>query len=520
MSGTAVTRRVGLGLSAVSGLLYFLAFPGVDLWAVGFVALAPLIIALEGQSLRRATLFGWVAGLFMTVPGFYWLLEMLETFSGFPWPLCVLFLLLLCGYQAGRIAVFGALHARLRQQGLPLWGAASLGFVASELAYPLLFPWSFGAVVHSLTALTQIAELGGPIAVGLTVLAVNLLVVELVLARRGSRPVNVRMALACAAVPLLSATYGALRIRSLDATLASAPKATVGLVQANMSLFGSREEVAEGLRRHLDLTRSLRAQGPLDLVVWSETSALEPIFETDLERVIPRILGRALDVPALFGGVMVRPVNDERRYVMFNSALLTNERGRVVGRYDKHYRLPFGEFLPFGDWFPILYRWSPNSGRFAEGTRLEPLRVGNHEIATFICYEDVLPSFVRSIVRSGSPDLLANLTNDGWFGDTTEPWIHLSLAKFRAIEQRRYLVRSTNSGVSAIVDPLGRVVVRTRPFESVATRGEIAWLRTNTGYNVWGDAPLWVIAALGVGLALVPGGARRFRRRHHESNAS
>jgi apolipoprotein N-acyltransferase len=199
---------------------------------------------------------------------------------------------------------------------------------------------------------------------------------------------------------------------------------------------------------------------------------------------------------------MVRPVGDEQRY--FNSALLTDARGRVVGRYDKHFLLPFGEFLPFGDWFPILYRWSPNSSRFEQGTRLEPLRIGSHEIATFICYEDVIPGFVRSIVRSGTPDLLANLTNDAWFGDTSEPWIHLALAKSRAIEQRRYLVRSTNSGVSAIIDPLGRVVVQTRPFEAVALRGEIAWLRPKTPYNVWGDAPLWVLAAFGLVLAFRP----------------
>lgn len=504
MSHLPVSRRAGLGLGALSGLLYFLAFPGVDCWPLGFVAWLPLLVALEGQTVRQSALFGWVAGLAMTVPGFYWLLEMLATFSGFPKPVCVLFLLLLCGYQAGRIALFGALATQLRRRALPLWAAASFAFIASELAYPLLFPWSFAAVAHELTPLTQVAELGGVVAVGLTLLAVNLALAELLLARLAGRSTNRLVLGGCAAVPALAAVYGTLRITSLDQELQHAPKAQVGLIQADMSLFGKREDMTEGLRRHLELTDKLVTEGPLDLVVWSETSVMDPLAESDAARVIPMILGPHLPVAVLLGAVMTRAVNDERRFVLFNSALLTAPGGRVVGRYDKHYRLPFGEFLPFGDWFPILYRWSPNSGRFAAGTSLEPLRVGEHEIGTFVCYEDVLAPFVRSIVRAGNPDLLANLTNDAWFGETTEPWIHLALAKFRAIEHRRYLVRGTNSGVSAIVDPLGRVVAQAPPFQAAATRGQIVWRRGDTAYTLLGDAPLWAVALLGVALAIRP----------------
>jgi len=100
---------------------------------------------------------------------------------------------------------------------------------------------------------------------------------------------------------------------------------------------------------------------------------------------------------------------------------------------------------------------------------------------------------VNSIVRNGDPDLLVNLTNDAWFGDTTEPWIHLALAKLRAVEHRRYFVRSTNSGVSAIIDPVGRVVRHSGSYRQEAIRAEIAWLNGRTVYRVLGDAPWWIL---------------------------
>jgi apolipoprotein N-acyltransferase len=496
--------RPALALAAASGFLYFLAFPGVELWPLGFVALVPLIVALDGQTPRRAFTLGWVAGLTMTTFGFYWLLEMLQTFSGFPTPICAIFLVLLCAYQGGRIGLLGFLFARGQARGHASPLVFVLGFVASETIFPLIFPWSYAAVVHQVPALIQTAELGGPLAVALPLVAANLGLAEIWLARRARRTANKRLLLGLLFAPLASALYGALRIPAVDARTAQAPSAHVGIVQANMSLFGKRQHINEGLRRHLEGTRKVLSEGPTDLVVWSETSVMAPVWENELQTTIPRVVGRYLHAPALFGSVLARPVDDARKRVFFNSALLTDAAGKVVGRYDKHFRLPFGEFLPFGDLFPIFYEWSPNSGHFAEGTSLVPLRVGDHEVAAFICYEDVIPGFVRSIVNSGEPDLLANLTNDAWFGDTTEPWIHLALAQLRAVEHRRFFVRSTNSGVSAVVDPVGRVVAHTQTFEEAALRVPIAWLRGKTPYGVLGDGPWWLLSLVSLGLAWLP----------------
>ena len=116
--------------------------------------------------------------------------------------------------------------------------------------------------------------------------------------------------------------------------------------------------------------------------------------------------------------------------------------------------------------------------------------MGSPPLAATICYEAIFPGAV--LPDGPRPELILNVTNDAWFGDSTEPWIHLALSKFRAIEQRRFLVRSTNSGVSAIVDPVGRIVTHTGTFREEATRGEIAYLKGGTPYRLWGDVPWWL----------------------------
>jgi len=502
--------RLAYPLAFFSGLLYWVAFPGIDVWPVAFVALVPLFVAMARQNPKHGFWIGWTAGFGMTTAGFYWLSYTLQVFSGFPLPLCWLFQAILCGYQAGRIGLFGWLASRGERRG---WGRGltlALAFAASELVFPLLFPWFYGATVHQVPALIQVAELGGPIAVSLVLLAFNYALAELVLARLEQRAPNKRTLLV-GAVPVVAVIYGLIRIPMVDARAAAADKVEVGLVQANMSLMGKRLDKREGLDRHLRLTQALRAQAKLDLVVWSETSVMSAVLEEDANRAMRQQFTRTLGVPALFGSVLARPVDDAREFALFNSALLTDRKGTVVGRFDKQYLLAFGEYLPFGETFPKLYEWSPHTGHFQAGTSFKPLSLGDHQIAVVICYEDVLPAFVNREMREGDPELLANLTNDAWFGDSTEPWIHLALAKFRAVEQRKFFVRSTNSGVSAFIDPVGRVISHTNTFEEASQHATLRWLKGKTLYTLWGDGPWWLATLASVVFA--------FRRRAGSSDA-
>ncbi|EYF02456.1 apolipoprotein N-acyltransferase [Chondromyces apiculatus] len=519
LSSRPLPARPAYALAALSGLLYFLGFPGVDLWPLAFIGLAPLIVALRGQTPRRAAGLGWMAGFIMTMTGFYWLLNMLKVFSGFPTALCFVFMILLCAYQGGRIALCGYLYGRAETRGWPPAPVFALAFVASELVYPLLFPWYFGASVHNAPVFLQVADLGGPYLIGLVLVAANLAVAEIAKAwldlrqerlapaaasealppedrdARGLKAALRRrpVLLAGVAIPALAALYGLYRMRAVDSAAAVAEPIKVGIVQPNLALFDRKN----ALRIHQQRTQELKSQGA-QLVVWSEASIPRMFPEKGHELAVQRDITRRLGVPAIIGTLLHRPgpTRTDPGF-SYNTALMADEEGKIVGRFDKHYLLAFGEYLPLGDTFPKLYELSPNSGHFNRGTSLDPLVWKDHKITAMICYEDILPDFVNKLVAQGDPDLFVNLTNDAWFGDSTEPWIHLALAKLRSVEHHRYLVRATNSGVSAIIDPVGRVVTHGGTFREETVFGEARFMRSRSLYNVIRDVP-WYLATLAI----------------------
>lgn len=489
----ALAARPAYALALLSGFLYFLAFPGIDVWPLSFVALCPLIVALRGQTAKRALGLGWLAGFTMTMFGFYWLLPMLKVFSGFPTVLCVLFMAILCAYQAGRIALCGWLYGRADRRGWSPALAFALAFVASELAFPLLFPWYYAATVHNAPVFLQLADLGGPYLVGLVLVAVNLALAELffVYLRKEARPQSRRVLAAGAGAFVFSLLYGAIRIHQVDAAAAVAKPVKIGIVQGNQPLFGRHHALQSAQAR----TKELKERGA-ELVVWSEGGSGTAHRESPHEEEARRAVTARLGVPTIIGTLLVRPEPGHPQPTLFNTALLATDNGAIVGRYDKQYLLAFGEYLPFGEMFPVLYSLSPNSSRFSSGTSLEPLVWGDHRISALICYEDILPSFVNKAVNHADPDLLVNLTNDTWFGDSTEPFIHFALAKLRAVEHRRYLVRATNTGLSGIIDPIGRTILHGRNFEEEALLGEARFMHATTGYEILGDYPWYLVALL------------------------
>jgi apolipoprotein N-acyltransferase len=484
----------------LSGLLYFLAFGGMDVWPLAFIAWVPLVVAMHRQSPRRAALLGWLAGITMNVTGFFWLQKFLQTFSGFPAAICFLFVLVVCAYQGARVALLGWLYGRASVRGWPpalVFGGA---FVTSELVFPLLFPWYYAATVHQVPALTQVAEIGGPILVGLVLVAANLALAELLVSRAERRVPGAAIVATGPAVVAIACLYGAWRIHAVDAATRAAPQATVGIVQADMGLMEKRTQFDEGLRRHLQLSHELEQGEKVDLIVWSETSAMRAVHDETYRQELRAGVGQRIGAPAIFGSVIFRRVSDQREYVLYNAAVSSDESGTIRSRYDKQYLLTFGEYLPFGETFPVLYSWSPNSGHFTPGTSFDPLVVEvqgrAHAVTPLICYEDILPRFTNDAVRHADPELLVNITNDAWFGDTSEPWEHLALAQLRAVEHRRYLVRGTNSGVSAVVDPVGRVVAHTGTFRQETISASIRWLRARTVYEKLGDWP-WLLVSVG-----------------------
>jgi apolipoprotein N-acyltransferase len=498
------------GLALIAGVLAPLGFAGFGVWPLAFVAYVPLLAALDDvrpRGVKSILVVSLVFGFPAMAGGYYWLLPMLEDFSGFGRVACLLLTAVLILYTAGLFVLFGWLWTRCRDRGYGAVAAAVAVMLSVEKLYPLLFPYHYGGSLHMLPVLLQGVEIGGPALLTALVLAVNGAVYEVAAAIRRRTRVPRAPVLAAVAAVLGALAYGAVRLPQVDEAARRAPRLRVGLVQTSAGIRELARDPAGAHRRHLDQSRRLEREGGLDLIVWPESSFGWAIPER-IRNLKPAVLGD-LRTPMLFGAVAVRKVGEEKR--LYNTAFLTAADGAIIGTADKTYLLAFGEYLPLGERFPWLYRFSPNTSRFTPAAEIRAVTFEGFRLGVLICYEDILPGFVRRVVRDTRPHLLVNLTNDAWFGDTHEPWIHLALAKLRAVEHRRYLVRATNTGVSAVIDPAGRVVTRSGAFTRENLRAEVAMLEDTTPYALWGDWPSWIALAAVLRMAF-PVGKRRSER--------
>ena len=182
----------------------------------------------------------------------------------------------------------------------------------------------------------------------------------------------------------------------------------------------------------------------------------------------------------------VWPLADKAYRKSYNTAMLLDKEGRVMGSYDKTFLLAFGEFLPFGETFPQLYDWIPQANHFYPGNSVDSFAFKGHKLGVMICYEDILPGFARKLAGK-DPNIFINVTNDAWFGKTSEPYLHLALSIFRTVEHRLWLVRSTNTGVSAFVDAVGRIVAQTGLDDPEILVQDVPVLYTTTFYRRYGE---------------------------------
>jgi apolipoprotein N-acyltransferase len=431
---------------------------------------------------------------------------MFQQFADAPWPLAVLGWLLLSAANGLVFAIWAwATRLLCRDTGWSAVWVSPVVWTAAEKFWPQLFPNYLGASQFKLSLVAQIADLTGILGVTFLVVYANSTIYS-VIRRIHSRHRNPwQPAIVFAAVIVAVLVYGAVRISMMDKVSLSAPSLAVGVVQTNRG--AGEKHVDEGLflREHQEMSRELVKEQPLNIIVWPES-----VLGMDLasrEGVLPTSLLGDLHTPLLFGAVIRVMEHGERR--LYNSAVLGDATGRIIGTYDKTVLVPFGEYIPFGDTFPGLYSWSPYTGRFWKGENKEPLLLDGHALSVNICYEDIFPGHIRMLMQGGRdhriPEALFNLTNDSWYGDTVEPLEHLVLASFRSIEHRRALVRSTNTGISAIVDPVGRIDRRTAQWTKASLAGRIPLLQGRTVYAVLGDWIGWVcaiIALLGMGRVL------------------
>jgi len=457
-------------------------------WIFAWVAFVPLFFALDNKSAKRAFLLSYFTGIVFWAGTVYWLIHV--TLLG--QALLILYLSLYFG-------LFGLLITRpFAKCGLLF--IPSLWVIIEYLRSHLLtgFPWALlGYSQYANLPVIQIADLAGVWLVSFLIMFVNASIKEALLKRQ-------RRYLFFAGVLItLDLIYGALRLSRVE----PAEALRISVVQGNIPQelkwdTGSREFI---LNRYFKLTGEAKKDAP-DLIIWPE-AALPVVLEDEpvyYERLVRYV--KTISQPLMFGAVT------NRRGSYYNSALLLSKEGKLLQRYDKLHLVPFGEFIPFRSALPFLETIAP-IGDITRGRNYTLFTIQRrglkiqHQFGVLICFEDVFPELARQFVNKGA-DFLVNITNDAWFGKTAEAYQHLAASVFRAVENRVYLVRSANTGVSGFIDPQGRAVSLVNDGEGnlIFTPGykteSISLHRQPSFYGYYGDFLIVVCLFLLVYIAL------------------
>ncbi|MCA9705350.1 MAG: apolipoprotein N-acyltransferase, partial [Myxococcales bacterium] len=460
-------QRTAAALLSTVGMV--LCCPDYDLWWLGCVAWVPYFWAIEGLPPRQAMRYGWLTGTLTVLWGFFWLTNLLTKFAGLPmvaaFPIAVLFSAwhgLIWGLSAWIIAW-------LRGRGASLLVVAPMAWVAMEAVLPNLFPIYMALGWCWQPLLIQTAELGGVTMVGATMVALNAALYRVLDAWLEQRRLDRRALVVLLAWVVGIPAYGAIRIAQVEAQMEAAPKLKIAAIQGNFSILQMRrhDQKIPILRRQQELMHQYQEQGA-QLAVWGETAYPNGrVWFRDSIHDLPDghmwEVQRGFDIPVVFGTVTRDRTGREK--FPYNTAIMLDGQGQVTGMYDKVYRLAFGEYAPLVD--PEWYLSKiPNAAHIAKGKGPGVLQVETDDgktwrLGPFICYEDILPRFVRDAANQGV-HVLVNLTNDAWFGKTHEPAQHLGLAVFRTVEHRKGMVRAVNTGISTYIDPTGRAVAKTR----------------------------------------------------------
>ena len=500
------------GLCGLSAVLYAVASPRPHVHAACWVLLIPLLAALETAGQRKAFWKGWFTGTWMHLLCFYWVVGTVQRYSNLDLPLSLLTWVLFSLYSGLAFALMSMCYVWLRGvRLLPGFLVLVISYTAMEYLFPFIFPWHLGAGQYGILPVIQIADLFGIYGLTALTVLVNHALWDLIqfTRRRRSFPL-LSLSVALLAV-LATLAYGVVRMREVREAMRSAPEIEVGMVQANVLIEERRSRLLQQdiWQRYVRLSRQAVEAGA-DLIVWPESAVRFAYRSGDGEhspsgflRRIVRVLGR----PLLFGSWAVED-NGPR-----NTAYLLGAEGELEGRYDKVHLLAFGEYMPLSRWIPQLKGLVQGVGDFRAGEVTNPLCTDGACFGVLICYEAILTGISSEFVNKGA-EFLVNITNDVWFGDTSCPEQHLMLASFRSVENRVWLVRNANTGISAFVDPLGKILGRTPVLEQAVRTATIQRLQIPSLYRRWGDwFPRSCVVVLVLSILAAAAGRLRDRRR-------
>jgi apolipoprotein N-acyltransferase len=516
-----------IGLSAI---LQVLIFPLPGLYVISWIALAPLIVALlrarpageleveDSTRLRPATpaqafLLAYVCGILWYAGTCYWIYDTMRQYGGLSQPLALLALFLFCLYLGLYHGLFGLLIGMLAGPGRDdrrALVAAPFLWVAVELARTRItgFPWNLlGIAQVDNVPLSRIAGFTGVYGISCEIMLVNVAVATAFLVPRKKRGPLLVAALAAAAV--LQAG------RLIEAPATSADHAAL-LVQQNVPVSAdwTKDYFERTLRELSDLSMKSSAVNPsaatpgqtsatkIDLIVWPESPA--PFYTNDpLFRDAVSETARRTQAWTVAGSIGITPSMNSagQGSQVFNSAALIDPNGEWTARYDKVHLVPFGEYLPFPRLFAFAGGLTKEVGEFHRGQSRAPLDAGGTKIGLFICYESVFPDEVRQFAAHGAR-VFVNISNDGWYGDSGAYAQHLNQTRMRAIENNRWLLSATDTGVTASIDPWGRIAAQVPRKERTALVAPYALTSVTTFYTRHGDWFAFLCAIISLGALL------------------
>ena len=519
------THRSQMILALASALLLTLAFPKIDMGWLAWVALTPLLLAIRQVERRDGFIIGFSFGLAHYLGLMYWTVHTMNLYGGIPMFQAVGILVLFAAYLALYPAFFTFLIAWLRPKPLYLMVLAPSLWVALEMLRNWLFtgfPWELlGYSQYHHLRIIQVADLFGVYAVSGLIVLVNCAMTVAVLGwlelewhrHRPTRKSALRSSAAIVALIVSLNLYGGWRMQATDRAAASSEQAKVALVQGNIDQaqkWDPRFQMQTTVKyRQLSLEPPAKSA---DLIVWPETAApfyflADPILTQMVMEGIKRT-----HAYFVIGSPSYASENRER-LIYHNSAYLISPQGELQGKYDKVHLVPFGEYVPLKRFLPFIHKLVAQVGDFKPGLRGNTLPWKNHALGMLICYEAIFPELARAMVQNGA-DLLVNITNDAWFGRTGAAYQHFSMAVFRAVENRRVLVRAANTGISGFIDANGRELETTALFKQAVIARNVALLKVRSLYSRWGD---WPLGLLTFGLSILFIG-RRYRHARRRSD--
>jgi apolipoprotein N-acyltransferase len=453
-------------LAILSGLLLTASFPPGKLPFLVWLALVPLLKSLDNESPSQAFRLGFLTGISHYLTLIYWIIIVLGHYGNMSIWVSLGPFFLLSLYLALYPAIFSTIVAYLKDSRFTLTLMASFWVSLEYIRAHVMtgFPWCLlGYTQYEQSYLIQIADLCGVYALSFLIVIVNGLLFTLLFKSRARSNAFFKWEILFTVLIVVGTlAYSHYRLSEEPIKEQTRKHVHTLIVQGNIdqSIKWDPAYQAETMATYQRLTRTGYSFKP-DLIVWPETSA--PFFFQNNAEFSPMIFSIVKESQAalIFGSPAYEIVGRTVNY--YNRAYLIKPGDLFPQHYDKVHLVPFGEYIPLKKLLSFLHRLVPAAGDFVSGEKIAPLKYKDLSIGILICFEAIFPELARAQTKGGA-DILVNLTNDAWFGMSSAPYQHLAMAVFRAVENRRPMIRAANTGFSAYIEPKGKIVALSSLF--------------------------------------------------------